>query len=642
MQKSIIERLKDQKEHSTALLTPWLRMSVGKSTAAQNDSGTLKFLPGLRKNLPLTQNSSNIIQRQGHDKFSRIISQKYQEVKDLIPLVPKIERSQGFWGELERIFPSSAADRYEEPAQPGEMRSGTIIQKMDPFPKPGQTLSNFKEQSEPLFSRSRKKETEPLKKPAVIPGQRLFSRVTEINPKGQPENIVEEPAAEPAKQDHFIEKIKDHELPLQTPDVTEDEQVDRAKEVEALSKALESSAWSKKSPAQLPEPHTHTEESSAFTAKEPPVHTKMPPARGLKTPSAETESPAQIKEPASSMQQDIAHLQEPAAKEPSSFAMPLPQGRPEHVKPIETRTAPQPAPKAAAVPVKKAAPLPPAHMELPKAKPVMKADASNPEAKRNAPLSTTPHDTSFLHTRSNPIAGKVVQRTLDLPQNQDTDEAQSPMSQILPLKTASRDLPEKTEEPSLLLRKDVGQQKKFAKTVERKASIFPNKSLARASLVDQQKLPLLAPQKYRQSNEEYTLPEIGSQRIEIPQTSSLSNQPTVLALAQSKPVEPFLPKKSSESVHAQPQVAQPAIPVVEPVTPFTRQTLPLVPNVPQRFSAPAQSAASNVVQRASASDNEVSTPAPAAPNYSQLAEDVFPFVKHLLEIENERTRGSFR
>jgi hypothetical protein len=53
----------------------------------------------------------------------------------------------------------------------------------------------------------------------------------------------------------------------------------------------------------------------------------------------------------------------------------------------------------------------------------------------------------------------------------------------------------------------------------------------------------------------------------------------------------------------------------------------------------AVQAANNVVQR---EGGEVSPPSSPSTDLTSLADDVFPFIKRLLEIERERTHGSLR
>jgi hypothetical protein len=150
--------------------------------------------------------------------------------KRLFLMFPKSQaRKTKTWGEVERVFSGaqSGSIRHEEPLQPGEMRSGTVIQKFDMFPKPGQPVESFKAQSTPSTSRTRTKETAPPKK-GVTPGQRLFSRVTEITPNKPYEpqseaaaDEVEEPektSLQPDVQPAYPEpSLADVEPELQTP-----------------------------------------------------------------------------------------------------------------------------------------------------------------------------------------------------------------------------------------------------------------------------------------------------------------------------------------------------------------------------------------------------------------------------------------
>jgi hypothetical protein len=63
----------------------------------------------------------------------------------------------------------------------------------------------------------------------------------------------------------------------------------------------------------------------------------------------------------------------------------------------------------------------------------------------------------------------------------------------------------------------------------------------------------------------------------------------------------------------------------------------------QRGAISATAQSNNVVQRSGASPEQPEPPASAPPtDLGKLADDVLPYVKRLLEIERERTRGSYR
>jgi len=569
------------------MFTSWLRTTLRQSSPGKNKPGALSFLPGRRQNLTVTQKKSDIIQRQQYDSFSKHVVQKYQHAKELIPLVSKMERGEGFWGELERIFPNSGSDGYEEPAKPGELRRGTVIQKMNMFPKPGQTIADFKQQSEPNLTRPRKKEAESIKKPAITPGQRLFSRVTEVNPKVQPSDSFIESVVEPVKPD----------LVTATPDESGDaeavtpKQETRMQEVENLAKALEMLSPKFSTPAQhATEPQT--------TAKEP-----------------------------------------------------LPAGKPLQQPPGQIKTAqnhPVPSQKAAAASQTKPAIHQPSAAKLLKAQPVKQTTGQPFETRKPSILTTTPQNKNLQHITPNPSASKVVQRSLDLPETPNQEEfiaAPLPVTlmQTPPAEPALQDLPAESKRLDLPLQKTVERQKGFARAVEHATFAAQTKSPARPALIDQQKPPLVNPRKYKVSSEPEQQPDTSVESVEVPQSPSVSELTTLLAFAQQKP-SPSLPlKKEVEPARRQPRIEPQPVQSREPDLPLASQPKPVVQAQPQQSTAQLQPAARNVVQRDLPSSlEEDNAPAPSAPDYSKLAENVLPFVKHLLEIENERTRGSFR
>ena len=63
----------------------------------------------------------------------------------------------------------------------------------------------------------------------------------------------------------------------------------------------------------------------------------------------------------------------------------------------------------------------------------------------------------------------------------------------------------------------------------------------------------------------------------------------------------------------------------------------------QRGTISANAQSNNVVQRVGASPEQPESPASVPPtDLGKLADDVLPYVKRLMEIERERTRGSYR
>ncbi len=573
MQNSIIGRVKDHQEHTTAMLTPWLRKTVQKSAQNKGNTGKIPFLPGLRQNVIHLKKNSNIIQRQSFDNFSRNVVQKYVEAREFIPLVPKFERGKGFWGELERIFPSASAERNEEPAQPGEMRRGTIIQKMETFPKTGQTFADFKGQMDQPFKRQQKKVSEVKRKP-VAPGQRLFARVTEINPKIQPEVPAAEGADEPIQQHLVADKT-------------------------GFEETLKSEEQTAHQPAQEP-------------------------------PSPLRDIPVEVKAPSAQQPASMATLRQ----------LPQPSKRAEAAK--KTKAVDQ---AVVHTPTQKPVPSPVGE-KLPKAKAVKKSSAQQPELKK-ALLSSASKEKSILQVKPNSISNRVVQRSPDLPQRPDLENPQSPsLPASLPPIVAESTRPELgtgVEKVDLPIRRTVNQPKPSANTLSRRSDSFlPQKPAAQSVPVNTQKQSVLTLQNKRLKKDESAHSEETANRPDAYRNPLPFDLPASRPAVQQRAADSLPLKKSNEPISRLPQI-EPAVNPQQPEQVAARPPKPVVQNATRQVSMPVPSTAAKVVQRELDSPAAVSSPdTPEPPDYKKLAEDVFPFVKHLLEIENERTRGSSR
>jgi hypothetical protein len=161
-------------------------------------------------------------------------------------------------------------------------------------------------------------------------------------------------------------------------------------------------------------------------------------------------------------------------------------------------------------------------------------------------------------------------------------------------------------------------------------------------LANTQKQPFLTLQNKRTKREESALLDETSDRPDAYRNPLPFDLHASRPAVQQRAADSLPLKKSNAPINRLPQI-EPAVNPQQPEQFVARPPKPVVQNETRQVSMPAPSATAKVVQRELESPAAESSPdTPEPPDYKQLAEDVFPFVKHLLEIENERTRGSSR
>jgi hypothetical protein len=644
-QNLVVERLKERRNGSTGMLTGWLRDLVSRHAAP--GASVVPYVPFRTPFRPLTQKAttsgeqgSNLVHRQMFDGFARSVAQKFEDTKALVPYVSKItDEKTKTWGEVERVFSGaqSGSIRHEEPLQPGEMRSGTVIQKFDMFPKPGQPVESFKAQSTPSISRTRTKETAPPKK-GVTPGQRLFSRVTEITP-----NKPYEPQSEAA-----ADEVDEPEKTSLHPDVQ---------------------------PA-YPEP--------SLADVEPELQT---PAKPVQQTQAEDE-PENLLE---------AKPQKPSN---SPVDMPLHQtpGREEPVKPEKREVKQEETREKPLIAVPKAQPVAKSVDEkLPKAMPVRKESEQQDKVHRALPVTAKPGKIP-LQTRQGPMTSRVVQRSTDLPETSVQNESALPeigeeqkaasVQQIMPpMPEADALMPRlQFEQPAseqesqsaitgleMPLRKDVQQRQQTSKGLVHSTKAVQMKPAAQQPLLVQQpQSPLISPQKYKMelntSNFDVPGEEVSQSGVSalplsfnlsrnlpagwqarttsshptMPEQKMLSHLPAPQREAENR-LSPSLMQNDLTSI--QPSQMQSQLINQESFVMLNPKRQPQISTSSemQRGVKSAIAQSNNVVQRSGASPEQPEPPASAPPtDLGKLADDVLPYVKRLLEIERERTRGSYR
>jgi hypothetical protein len=302
----------------------------------------------------------------------------------------------------------------------------------------------------------------------------------------------------------------------------------------------------------------------------------------------------------------------------------------EKAKPI---TPPPSTRQPEALPVKKV--IPP-KAEIPKAIPTRRENT-----KVLPPVSR--QEIKPLPIRQNITAGKVVQRTPEQPVSSKPIPAEKPspvpsqtepaMPHIQPVEFNPQAESEKVEFPMRIV---ANQRRQFAKGFFDVPMPVFSQNPAQSPLVRNPQKPLFSPQKYRFESNAKNYDQL------MPVNEHIQASEASLSMDLADTISPVVHAESTpDSVHQMTQMTpnpQPA--VLRAEAPVFR---PFNPAAIVRKETPIRSASGNAVQREVEQPSENPEPQ-AAPktDYKKLAEDVYPFVKRLLEIEKERSRGNLR
>ena len=638
--------------------------------------------------------------------FSESIPQKFDEVQTLLHINPRVSREATIWSELDKPLPSTQSSAaYEEPPKPGEMRAGTVLQKFSVVPKDGQSIASFKQQtrglSKPksaqraapprpvtkdtrLFSRVQEisaaqpqaDQTErPPEKPATVTRDTLQRQVDPVSaparqvapstPVAPPSSALSTAQTEPARSKPEQPKVSAEPAPkaerLVAPPPVETSALPSALPLKKIAKAKTAPEQKQLEPTQpLP----------AAKADAAPSSVQVPPV--LKK-AVEREAPVSSPAKAQPQLKKAVERKMPVL----SQAKALPASKPAVGKPVvstiqrkvDSPTAPPAKAPARAVQQPKAPDAPDAPdvaLPIAKAQPQVKqAEAETspvPKATAPAPQQESPLPQTALPREKENTAPVLAPAQM---QAEMSPAVEMPLRRKL---QARRAAPEAIK----ALRPDV------LKPTQTKPLLAPPQA------------PLIARQKYTRTSEPETAAEAAQQQV-LQTRSTVSNAPTASAemppefaafenmsrgdRPRSAPFAPLVASPSQPSTSSArqplalalaktPRAVQPA-----PQTP-ERAALPqelratLEPTrasevqrpleqaaLPERSSPKGQGLTENVsvssqkvVQRMQDEVTSDTAPTPAAPamNLTQLAEDVLPYVKRILEIESERTPGSLR
>lgn len=132
--------------------------------------------------LLMSRGNGDLLNREKYRQFSHMIMEGQQSYSSLhLPLI-QWQRGANNWSELDRVFPAQKGRvQMNEPARPGELRRGSIIQK---FEKPQAPAGMESAKFDRVPAREKGKTLQPQPGMEAHKG-RIFTRVTEITPYQQ-------------------------------------------------------------------------------------------------------------------------------------------------------------------------------------------------------------------------------------------------------------------------------------------------------------------------------------------------------------------------------------------------------------------------------------------------------------------------
>jgi hypothetical protein len=612
----------------TGMLMPGLKTAPGGQTYPSflKDFGGLKYKIAARKMRSLDPAKLGSLQPA---RIVRRLIAPLAESRNLLHL-KSLDDNSPTWNEVETIFPSSIGEAESSP-QGGEFRQGSIIPRLATFPKPGQSIESFKKQVE-QYPKAPAPPVEPPQRP-LSPKSRLFSHVQEIETKKTDESQESE-ALTPEKMPPLPEPLqgKTLQLPQKEAEVKpplKEEEAPGSPPLPLVSHVDETDSVEKQV---TPPPIQPTAKESPPLAR--PVETKT--TGSMKTPSTTTPSPEEKPKGISPDEEISLPLALPAKPpEKSTFK----EKKPAASKP----GSPSQSPRAV-----KSSRQPPS-TQLPKPE-IPLSHSLTPDLSPSTPDSVSEPEPA--QSKKTPIRRQI-------------DYRKKP-----PIKTRSL-IPENIKEPAFppaQTRMDkplISPQKYSSSTpgkVQRQAedhqpaSFFPS---AQPQAVSENLRPVTAPGEISENLQPVTRPgeieEILEYRQPVRQAQTRNIQPTLRpsSISMSQPISMALayPPHRVDQKNLLEKAKSPAPATVSPAEKLSPNTqLPAlitrsasVKNVIQRKWPENEGVTGPTTAGGGSQASERSSSASSAPpiDLAYLAEEVFPYLKRLIEIESDRLSSRF-
>jgi len=664
------------------MLTPGLRKRAENQQGGSISSvfarfGGGKFRLAARKMRVLDDSKLGHLHPDALKDFSQNIPVKFREVKKLIHFTPGSFRKASIWSEIDRTLPNQAESRSENPPLPGELRPGSIIEKMPMTPQSGQSIGSFKEQLQ-QFQPSTPQQ-KPLRRPDPGPGSRLFSRIQEITGQDQSPEV-----SSPGITEAEVKPPAAESKPTSTQGATVQRQIDSSPipeaqtPVEPVSESRDDIIGTPPAQQEMPteggeiETSVPVQPSSATEALEgtgvpvvkaaipTPVRPRLKIARQVEVVSPTKPAPRVLPKakPASIVETGPPDTTPPAASR-------LPAASLVQRKPDTPEKSPKPKPTPATVSGTQAKPpILPQKMETG----LQDETDTGPllESRTKPFLARLPEQTGPTLPETGPAAAKAIPAAFRPTPTSETDQiltagedqVQVPLEMPL-LKTietrrqSTRIIkapepemltPRRTPPISLKSERSLNPVTKYPKKKE-PGEKQPGRVSPPAVDVEAT-APVPAADIFPRSGSE-AAPKVlrkdpGFRTEEAP---PLLTEPLSMSLAYTRPTDRPSPQ-SRQSLSRTPAEIRPQI----------RQTQPQFESEAQTIKAPAlKTTGAPIVQRIPDTPSETSPGEtirrieepeeggePDSPDLDKLAEDVLPLVKRILEIEAERLSNNFR
>ena len=664
----VISRLQNQHSRTQGMLSPGKKQRQpggllhAPLTSVAADFAGRKFQLAAQKMRTLDAGKLRQTLSSGLTSLSTEIQSKFADIQKIIHINPGASREDTIWSSVETPFPDSQPfpARQETSDEPGVMRSGSIIQKMNMIPKPGQSLSSFKNQ---VQKQPRITKTLIEKKPVIGQNVRRFSQVQEVI-TGQKQTLPEIPAI-PVNTDE-----------TQTPAI-------QAKETPGTA-TIQSQPDTSVSGTEKPVITSRVEAplSKPFESPKSPVIHNLPPEMPLREKPrssepvirAEQHNPVEIQSTESKNVQPAKRSHEEAILPKSQTEQP-----PQAQLPVQEKEI------LRALPVVK---KPPVQEELKKALPVKK-EQEQPKipvaravikSRKDAPVSSIrpiiQRQPEADVSPSAPVRA-VIQQPMDteLPiatpvrpvTQQPTDADLPPVAHFLSTQQQSQTTdpsvkfpappaPAETDagRPEMPLRQNIGYRQHASRAVR---AINPDQMIpvSPPSLIHREETPLLTRFKHFPATTQGSRPEFSTKNDPLPlqkQDHPGSASMASAALPMNLPSRQVSQIPTRQNFSPIPMPLTPPTPVVAApkVKPAISPVQPQVSQAPRTSSAVPKT--NNTIQRAweghtgpsqnTSEESEGSNNRAESTDLQALAENVFPYVKRILEIESERSSGKLR
>jgi hypothetical protein len=187
-QNQMVNRLQAQKSRIAAMLSPGSRKLRANQDAwslspVTSQFGGRKFRLAAQKMRVLHKDHLGLSSFGSSVEMANTLQAKFRSPRSLLHVTPVGAREKSFWSEVKQVFPVSGGA--ETPPEPGELRRGSLIQRFETVPQPGQSLESFKEQiqDKPVVRKPDGVKSEVIsqpKKPNLVPRGRLSARIQEL------------------------------------------------------------------------------------------------------------------------------------------------------------------------------------------------------------------------------------------------------------------------------------------------------------------------------------------------------------------------------------------------------------------------------------------------------------------------------